>query len=77
MFLNPELHPKKAPVDPNNPEPDRYFDPAADIVEYLLSKGADPNARTLAGATALSLAAAANHSDIVRVLQTRGARLAN
>jgi cytochrome c551/c552 len=42
LFLNPELHSKKSPADPNNPEPDRYFDPAADIVEYLLSKPALP-----------------------------------
>jgi cytochrome c551/c552 len=42
LFLNPELHPKKAPPDPMNPEPDRYFDPAADIVEYLLSKPVPP-----------------------------------
>ncbi len=33
LFLSPELHPK---ADPK--EADRFFDPAADIVEYLLSK---------------------------------------
>lgn len=37
LFLNPELHPKSATQDPKNPEPDRYFDPAADIVEFLLA----------------------------------------
>lgn len=42
LFLNPELHPKAATQDPKNPEPDRYFDPAADIVEYLLAKPATP-----------------------------------
>ena len=46
LFLNPELHPKKSPADPNNPEPDRYFDPAADIVEFLLSKPVLPEGAT-------------------------------
>ena len=37
LFLDRDLHPK---ADPQ--EPDRYFDPAADIVEYLLSKPVPP-----------------------------------
>jgi cbb3-type cytochrome oxidase cytochrome c subunit len=42
LFLNRELHPKAPNQDPKNPEPDRYFDPAADIVEFLLSQPVPP-----------------------------------
>ncbi len=37
LFLNRDVHPKTDPL-----EPDRYFDPAADIVEYLLATPVPP-----------------------------------
>ena len=47
----------------------------ADVVEFLIEKGADVNARA-GGSTALSMAAG-NYSDVVRVLLARGATFDN
>lgn len=44
-----------------------------EILEYLISHGADPNAADVAGYTALHKCAAINHAANARVLLTRGA----
>ena len=46
-----------------------------DIVEYLLSRGAELDRRTNCGATALHFAAESGHESIVRLLLERGAAL--
>ena len=44
------------------------------IVEFLIAKGADVNARNDNGTTALHLAAPAGHEEIVRILLVHGAK---
>lgn len=46
----------------------------ASIVTQLLQAGADVNAKTSEGATALSLAIAKNHVDIAAMLRLAGAK---
>lgn len=45
----------------------------ADVVRFLLEHGANPNAQTKEGGTALSVAAAAGHAEIVGMLLDQGA----
>ncbi len=45
-----------------------------EVVELLLKNGADPNARSTAGETALSLARESPHKGVVAVLQQYGAK---
>lgn len=41
-----------------------------DVVEYLLSKGADPNARASSGWTPIQAAEASDHREVARILRT-------
>lgn len=47
----------------------------ADVVEFLLSNGADPNQQALCGATALHYAAECGHVEICAALLEYGATL--
>lgn len=47
----------------------------AALVEYLISKGANPNDTDDDGITALGVAAINNHANVVRVLLARGAKV--
>jgi ankyrin repeat protein len=46
---------------------------SVELVQALLDRGADINAKTNLGATALRLAAAQHHRAIVQLLRARGA----
>jgi len=44
------------------------------VVKLLLQKGADPNAKTDAGVTAMKLAEDQGHKEVVELLKSNGAK---